>query len=118
MLIGGIMGVIKGFFPNVASLSFRNIFGLGSTFKESAPAYAVIYGTVMAVLEIVSAILLLVKRRISIIIAAVILSVNSAGCIAAVILGDLTGILSLLFRLIGLYILYINKEQYRIRHNV
>ena len=60
MIVGGIMGIIKGLVPHMTWFSFRHLLGMDGTFKDDAiPTYAVIYGVFMAVLEIISAILLL-----------------------------------------------------------
>lgn len=41
MLIGGIMGIIKGLVPHMEWFSFRYLLGMSGTFKEGAvPTYA------------------------------------------------------------------------------
>ena len=113
MLIGGVMGIIKGLIPNMAWLNFRHLLGFGETLNESTPAYAVIYGIVLAALEITSAILLLARNKTGITFAIVILSINALGCIIAILLGDLLAIGSLLLRFSGFYILRRYSRAYR-----
>ena len=106
MLVGGIMGIIKGLIPNMTWLSFRHLLGMGGTFKnDTTPAYAVFFGIFMSVLEIISSVLLLTKKRIGIKFAIITLSINVFGCIIAFLLGDILAIGSLLIRLFGIYIL-------------
>lgn len=110
MLVGGVMGIVKGFAPNLTWLSFRHILGFGNTFNHTIPAYAVVYGIAIAILEVVSSILLLTYRRIGIIFAIITLAINACGCVAAIFMGDLLAIGSLLFRFFGIYILHMNRE--------
>lgn len=110
MLTGGLMGIVKGLIPNMTWFSFRHLLGLGGTFNKSIPLYAVVYGISMAILEIISSILLLTKKRIGIVFAVITLSINACGCIVAILLGDLPAIGSLLLRFLGIYVLHINKN--------
>jgi len=106
MLIGGIMGIVKGLIPNMTWFSFRHLLKLGGTFKSDViPVYAVTYGIFMAVLEIISSILLLTKKEIGIKLAIITLSINALGCIIALLLGDILAIGSLLIRFFAIYIL-------------
>ena len=109
LLIGGLMGVVKGFVPDMTWFGFRYLLGFGTAFHEVTPQYAVIYGISMAILEIISSILLLANRRAGILFATITLSINACGCLVAILLGDLLAIGSLLTRFIGIYILYVNK---------
>lgn len=111
MLIGGIMGIVKGLIPNMTWLSFRHILRLGGTFKSDViPAYAVAYGILMAVLEIISSVVLLTKKGIGIKFAIITLSINALGCIVAILLGDILAIGSLLIRTFAVYILIEYKK--------
>lgn len=111
MLIGGIMGIIKGLVPHMEWLNFRYLLGMGSTFKASnAPAYAVIYGIFMAMLETISSILLIAKKRIGIKFSIITLSINSLGCIIAIFIGDIMAFGSLLIRIFAIYILIKSKS--------
>jgi hypothetical protein len=110
MLLGGIMGIIKVLIPNMSWFSFRHILGFDGTFDGFIPAYTVIYGICMAVLEIISSVLMLAKHRIGIVFSIITLLINALGCTVSIILGDLVAIGSLLLRFAGIYILYINKE--------
>ena len=113
MLVGGIIGIIKGLVPNMTWFGFRHLLGMGGTFKEdNIPSYSIIYGIFMAVLEIISAILLLTKRRIGIKFAIMILSINALGCIIAIMLGDILATGSLLTRFFAIYILIKVKSFY------
>jgi hypothetical protein len=106
MLIGGIMGIVKGLVPNITWFSFRHLLGMGGTFKEDIiPSYAVIYGVFMAVLEIAASILLLTKKRIAIKFSIITMSINALGCVIAILLGDILAIGSLLTRIFAIYIL-------------
>ena len=111
MLLGGIMGLIKGLIQNMSWFGFRHLLGFGGTFENTTmPLYAVIYGAIMAVLEITSSILLLMKKRIGFYFAIITLSVNAFGCIIAIVFGDLLAIGSLLTRVFALYILFQAKK--------
>lgn len=113
MLVGGIMGIIKGLVPHMTWFSFRHLFGMGGTFKDNTiPTYSVVYGVFMAVLEIISSILLLTKKRIGIKFAITILSINALGCIIAIMLGDILATGSLLIRFFAIYILIKAKSFY------
>ncbi|PRR82523.1 hypothetical protein [Clostridium vincentii] len=106
MLIGGIMGIVKGLIPNMTWFSFRHLLRVGGTFKSDViPTYAVAYGIFMAVLEIISSVLLLTKKGIGIKFAIITLSINALGCIVAILLGDILAIGSLLIRFFAIYIL-------------
>ena len=111
MFVGGVMGIIKGLIPNNTGLSFRHLLGMGGTFgNESIPDYAIFYGILMAVLEIISAVLLLTKKGIGIKVALITLFINSLGCIIAILIGDMMAIVSLLIRCLGIYILIKDKS--------
>jgi hypothetical protein len=86
---------------------------MGSTFKDGGiPIYAVVYGISTAVLEIISSILLLTKKRFGIKLAIITLSINALGCIIAILLGDIMAIGSLLIRFFAIYILIKSKGFY------
>ena len=113
MLFGGIMGIIKGLAPNMTTLSFRHLLGMGGTFtNDDIPLYAALYGLFMATLEIISSILLLTKKRIAIKFTLMTLLINSLGCIFSIFLGDIFAIGSLLTRFFGIYILLKAKGLY------
>lgn len=106
MLVGGIMGIIKGLMPGMDWLSFRHLSGMGGTFNgDNTPAYAVLYGIIMALLEIISSMLLLAKKSAGIKFGIITLSINAAGCMTAILLGDITAVISLIIRFLGIYIL-------------
>ncbi|MEQ8155565.1 MAG: hypothetical protein ABRQ25_11880 [Clostridiaceae bacterium] len=64
MLVGGIMGIIKGIVPHMIWFNFRYLLGMGSTFEDGTiPVYARVYGIFMVILEIMSSILLLTKKE-------------------------------------------------------
>lgn len=106
MLVGGIMGIVKGLVPNMTWFGFRHLLGMGGTFKEDTiPSYAVIYGIFMAVLEILASILLLTKKRIAIKFSIITMAINALGCFIAILLGDILAIGSLLTRFVAIYIL-------------
>lgn len=106
MLLGGIMGIIKGLIPNMTWLGFRHLLGMGGTFTNDViPLYAILYGVLMATLEIISSILLLTENRIAIKFSIITLSINAFGCIISIFLGDILAIGSLLIRFFGIYIL-------------
>lgn len=111
MLIGGVMGLIKGIVPNMEWLNYRYLLGLGSTEVASIPIYIVYYGLVMAVLEIVSASLLLIRKRVGIIFALLTLCLNAIVCVVVIIMGDIVAFASLTIRLLGIYVLLIAKNE-------
>ena len=111
MLIGGLMGIVKGVAPGMAWLNFRHILVLGDTFNKTTPLYAVVYGISMAVLEVISSILLLTNRRVGILFATITLSINACGCVVAIFVGDMMAIVSLLFRFLGICILQMSKGE-------
>jgi len=111
MLLGGIMGIIKGIIPGMTGFGFRHLLGMGGTFENnSIPTYANLYGIFMAVLEIISSVLLLTKKSIGLKFAIITLSINAFGCIIAVLFGDILAIGSLLLRFIGICILIKSKN--------
>lgn len=103
-LVGGILGLIKGFFPDMEWLSFRSLLGGGSTFEGmEMPLYVSVFGIVMALLEIVAAILIFMQRRKQLLFVIAIIILNMLGCIVAIFIGDLFAIISLLLRIVPLY---------------
>ncbi|GFP76268.1 hypothetical protein [Clostridium fungisolvens] len=111
MLVGGIMGIVKGLVPKMTWFSFRHLLGMGGTFNgDNIPNYAVVYGILMAMLEIVSSILLLTKKRIAIKFSIITMSINALGCVIAILLGDILAIGSLLIRFFAIYILIKAQE--------
>lgn len=117
MLVGGIMGIVKGLVPNMTWFGFRHLLGMGGTFEnESIHAYgdlyrvSVLYGILMAILEIIASILLLTKKKIGIKFAIITLCINALACIIAIFIGDIMSIGSLLIRFLGIYILIKAKE--------
>lgn len=113
MLIGGIMGIIKGVVPHMEWFGFRYLLGMGGTFnKDHIPIYAVVYGVFMAILEIISSILLLAKKRIGIKFSIITLSINAFGCIIAILIGDILAIGSMLIRFSAIFILIKSRNFY------
>jgi hypothetical protein len=99
-LIGGAMGLVKGIFPQLEWLSFRHFAGSGQTFYSATMILVErIYGIVMAVLEVLMAVLLLISPIKYLKLALVVVSVNAIGCAAAVMMGDIFAAFSLLLRL-------------------
>ncbi|MDD7792693.1 hypothetical protein [Clostridium sp. 'White wine YQ'] len=113
MLIGGIMGIVKGLIPHMTWFNFRYLLGMGSTFnKDNTPIYSIVYGVFMAVFEIISSMLLLTRKRIGIKFAITTLSINALGCIISILLGDILAMGSLLTRFFAIYILIKAKSFY------
>lgn len=113
MLSGGIMGTIKVLIPNMEWLSYRHLLGMAGTFNNyDIPDYAVIYGVIIAILEIISSILLLAKRKVGIKFSIVTLSINALGCFIAILIGDVLAIGSLLIRLAAIYIVVKSRSFY------
>jgi len=81
------------------------------------PAYARVYGISMAILEMMSSILLLTKKRIGIKFAIITLSINTLGCIIAILLGDIVAMVDLLIRFFAIYILVKFRDFYFELHN-
>ncbi|WP_238885779.1 hypothetical protein [Clostridium sp. YIM B02551] len=113
MLFGGIMGIVKGLIPHMTCFNFRHLLGIGNTYnEENTPIYSIVYGVLMAVLEIVSSILLLTKKRVGIKLAITTLSINALGCTISILIGDILSIGSLLTRFFAIYILIKAKSFY------
>ncbi|MCL1964539.1 MAG: hypothetical protein FWF69_05705 [Firmicutes bacterium] len=108
-LFGGIMGIAKGFSPEMEWLSFRYILGGGASFEaQDTPLYARVYGVVMGSLEIIAVALILCRQRKWLFIE-VILLINMLGCLIALAFGDMFSIVSFAIRIIPLYLL--DKER-------
>jgi len=115
-LVGGILGIVKGLFPDMYWLNFRELLGGGSTFEiGETPVYARIYGVAMALLEIISAICLFIQKKNLLLLVAVIIIINMFGCIVAVFIGDLFAVFSLLLRFIPLYFVI---KSYRLEKHI
>lgn len=114
MLLGGVMGLIKGFFPEMVWFNYRYLMGLGSSFEvHTMPLYAVIYGILMAALEVLTGILLLRKSKIGLKLAFTTVSINALACLIVFLIGDMMALLSFILRLFGLFVLYkVKKEIY------
>jgi len=113
MLIGGAMGLIKGFVPDMVWFNYRYLMGLGSSFEVHAmPLYAVVYGIVMAFLEVLIGILLLRRTQIGLKLAFITVSINALACLIAFLMGDIIALLSLSLRLFGLFVLYKVRKDY------
>ncbi len=111
-LLGGIMGLVKTFVPQMDWLSFRSMITHES---GEYPLYVRIYGGIMAVMEIgLAAIILLWKEKLFSI-CIVIIGINMLGCLIAVLSGDFFGIISLLLRILPLYLLI---AEYKKEHNM
>lgn len=116
MLIGGIMGIIKVLIPHMEWFNFRYLLGMGSTYKAGEiPIYAAFYGFFMAILEIISAMQLMTKKKIWIKFAIITLSINALGCTIAIFFGDIMAIGSLIIRFLAIYILIKFKNLYKIQ---
>ncbi len=99
-LIGGMMGLIKGVFPDLEWLSFRSLLGAGLVgHGASMLLIERVYGIMMAALEVLMAVLLLISVTGYIKLAMAVVCVNALGCLAAVIMGDLFAIVSLTLRI-------------------
>ncbi|QUI24108.1 hypothetical protein HZI73_18210 [Vallitalea pronyensis] len=109
MLVGGIMGLIKVIGPNMSWLSYRHLFNADSIYRISI-TYITYYSVIMAILEIISAILLLMRIRIGFMFALITLLLNAVVCLFAIIMGDLYALFSLIIRLLGIYVLLIAKK--------
>lgn len=102
------MGVVKGLFPSMEWLSVRGFLGAGFTFDTGrVPVYARIYGMAMGLLEVISALFILLKTK-QLLFVVVVLIINIIGCAVAVLLGDRIAIISLVVRTIPLY--FVIKE--------
>lgn len=110
LLAGGVMGLIKGFVPGMSNLSFRALAGFSSG-SNARPFYEVLYGVVMACLELIAAGCLLTRRLWAFRVAAAVLVLNMAGCVVALALGDVFAAVSLVLRALGLYIIHKNTNQ-------
>lgn len=109
ILIGGIMGVIKGFVPHMEWLSFRYLLNEDLTFELGrTPIYARVYGVIMGLLEIISAGFIFAQRQRLLLFVAIMLVINILGCIVAICLGDMFAMISLIIRIVPLY--FVLKE--------
>lgn len=113
-LIGGVMGLIKGIFPQLEWLSFRSLFGAGPGYHPASVYIAErVYGIVMAALEVLMAVLMLISLAKYSFMALLVVGINALGCVAAVIMGDMFAIVSLLLRaaVIVLLVCVIRREK-------
>lgn len=101
-LLGGMMGLVKTFVPQMDWLSFRSMI----TYEvREYPPYVRIYGGIMAVMEIgLAAIILLWKEKLFPI-CIITVGMNMLGCLIAVLIGDVFGMVSLIVRILPLYLL-------------
>ena len=105
-LIGGVMGLVKGVFPQLEWLSFRSLLGASSAdHGASMMRIERIYGLVMAALEVLMAVLLLISVTKYFKLAVVVVGLNALGCAVALIMGDMFAIVSLLLRIVVIVLL-------------
>lgn len=113
-LIGGVMGLIKGIFPQLEWLNFRTMLG-ASPAQHSASIVPIerVYGIVMAALEVLMAALLLISYAKYSRMALLVVGINALGCAAAIAMGDLFAMVSLLLRatVIVLLVCVIRQEK-------
>jgi len=109
ILIGGIMGVIKGFVPYMEWLSFRYLLSEDLTFElGQMTIFARVYGVIMGLLEIISAGFIFTQRQRLLLFVAIMLVINILGCIVAICMGDMFAMVSLIIRIVPLY--FVLKE--------
>lgn len=105
ILVGGVMGVVKGLMQNMEWLSFRYLLGGGATFDiGQIPTYARVYGFVMGLLEIMSACFIFIQKKRLLFFVAITLVINMFGCIVVIVMGDMLAIVSLVLRAVPLYL--------------
>lgn len=112
-LIGGVLGLIKGFFPQTECMSFRYLLGAGATYQSgSIPLIARVYGIVMAIIEVTMAIFLFSPSVKSLKFALVVVCINATGCVIATVMGDGFAIISLVARvLVILLLLHVYRQK-------
>ena len=108
LFIGGIFGVLKRTVPGCENLSINILLGLKG--NDINTPLIVIYSIGLAVLEIISAICLLIsliiKKKIGLYLAVMTIGISAVGSIAAILFGDISAIFSLVIRIIALIILF------------
>ena len=105
-LIGGVLGLIKGFLPNAEWMGFRYLLGAGPTFQSGLmPLLACVYGIVMAVLEVTMAVFLLSQSIKALKFALIVVCINAIGCVIAAVMGDAFAIVSLVTRVVVILLL-------------
>ena len=101
LFIGGVMGLLKAFIPGLEHFDYRYLLTGTSTFSsEKLPFYAVIYGVVMALLEISCGVLFFIYTKKVIIFVTTVLVINALGCAVAIAMGDLFAVASLIIRIV------------------
>ena len=103
-LIGGVMGIIKSLLPNMEWLSFRALLS-NTPVAVDIPPFIRIYSIVMGVLEIFAAIVIFSQKKRLFFWLKIMLVLNMAGCIVAIVMGDFLAIASLILRFIPIYII-------------
>lgn len=106
------MGLLKDLVSGMGKLSFRALLGF-SLATASPPVYEVVYGIVMASLELIAASCLLIRHPWSFHLAGAVITLNMAGCVFALVLGDSFSVVSLLLRAFGLYVICKNKTAFK-----
>ncbi len=104
-IVGGVMGIIKSLLPGMEWLSFRSLVAGNLAVAIDIPLYIRIYSVVMSILEIAAAIVIFAHRRRLLFWVQVILAFNMIGCVAAIVMGDMLAIVSLILRFIPAYII-------------
>lgn len=107
LIIGGIFGLIKGTVPSLSSLDYFHL--LTGNFKYGLvvdkPLYGVIYGLIMAVLEISCIYPLIKTTKKSVKFSFIVVSINLAGCIISLLLGNLFSFVSIFTRIAALFVI-------------
>lgn len=106
LTLGGIMGVIKAFVPDLEWLNIRYIINGNSTYTlGETPLYARIYGTVLAIMELLAAITIFRWRKRMFPIAILTFIISMVGCMIAIIIGDFLALFSFCLRIVPIYLL-------------
>lgn len=114
LLVGGVMGLLKNIVPNLEWLSFRYFINGDNAYQSGTlPMYARIYGIIMAILELLASCFIFTRKKKLFIFCIITLIINCIGCMIAIILGDLFAIVSLIVRVLPLYILYTEYINYK-----
>lgn len=112
LLIGGVLGILKRTVPGCENLSINALFGLQG--QDPQIPLIIAYSLTLAVLEIFSALCLLVgllvNKEFGLLIALITLGISGIGSIVAIMVGDISAAFSLLLRIIAI-ILLINSRR-------
>lgn len=112
LLVGGVMGVIKGLLPDEYWLSFRHLLTGTATYEANQmPLYAQIYGFIMGWMEIMAAVFIFSKKQTLKKYVIMILFINAIGCIVAILSGDMFAIISLLLRISFIWFIVTTQEK-------